>query len=163
PQRTPFANLVLEWGPGISFTVAWLRWILLGKRRRLLAAPRFGRREIAVLALSIVLPLAAAAPLAVPLALGKLVGPGMPADVAVAILVIAVALWAIVLTLRTALVFPLVALDAGPAALARSWRATRGHALAILGLFILAVAPPAAVQALVPLAIDDAPGAMAWV
>jgi hypothetical protein len=162
PARTPFTNLVLEWGPGISFTVAWLRWILLGEHRPVLSAPRFGSREIAVLALSVLLPLAAAAPIAVPLALGATLGRAFAVDVAVTILVGTVALWALVLTLRMMLVVPLVTLDAGAAAVPRSWRATRGHALAILALYILTVAPPAVVQALVPLAIDDAPGAMAW-
>src|SRR6185312_15382369 len=67
PQRTPFATLVLEWGPGISFTIAWLRWILHGERRPVLAAPRYGRRELVTLALSLVLPLVAVAPIAAPL------------------------------------------------------------------------------------------------
>jgi hypothetical protein len=76
--------------------------------------------------------------------------------------VIAVALWMIVLTLRMMLVFPYVALDAGVAAPLRSWRATRGHVLALLGLLVLTTGAPAAVQALVPLALDDAPGVAAW-
>jgi hypothetical protein len=166
PQPVPLASLVLEWGPGLSFAIAWLRWILLGERRPALAAPRFGRRELAAFVLSIVLPLATVAPLAVPLAVGVVLRSGQDAglvvNAVVTVLVAAAALWALVLTLRMMLVFPLVALDAGLAAPLRAWRATRGRMLALLGLLIATAGPPTAVEALAPLVLDDAPGVSAW-
>jgi hypothetical protein len=160
--RTPVTVLVLEWGPGISFTIAWLRWILVGERRPALAAPRYGAREFAALVLSVLLQLAAVAPIAVPLALGRFAGAGPLAGTAVTVLVAAAAIWAVVLTLRTMLLFPLVALDAGIAALPRSWRATRGHAPAILGLVIVVEVPLLVLQAVVPLVLDDMPGPAGW-
>ncbi len=162
PMHTPLTNLVIEWGPGISFTVAWVRWVVLREHRPALAAPRYGRREIVMLAFTVVLPFAVVAPIAVPLALGRLAGAGPVMNVAVTILVAAAVLWAVTLMLRTMLVLPLVALGAGAAAALRSWRATRGHALAMLGLLALTEAPPAIVQAVVPLAIDGASGPLAW-
>jgi hypothetical protein len=162
PDPVPLTGLVLEWGPGLSFSIAWLRWILGGERRPLLAAPRFGRRELAGLVFSVVLPLAAVAPFVVPLALGVAIGAGPAANVIVTALVVLAALWTALFALRVMLVFPLVALDAAFAALPRSWDATRGHALALLALFLLTVGPPTAVQALAALPFDDAPGVQAW-
>jgi hypothetical protein len=162
PQPVPLTSLVLEWGPGVSFAVAWSRWILLGERQPVLAAPRFGRREGAALAFSIVLPLVAVAPFVLPLALGVAIGAGLVAYVVVTALVVLAALWTAVFALRTLLVVPLVALDGAVAAPLRSWRATRGHTLALLWLFVLTAVPPTAVQYLAGLAFDDAPGVQAW-
>jgi hypothetical protein len=166
PQPVPLTSLVLEWGPGLSFAIAWLRWVLLGEQRPLLAAPRFGRRELVALVLSIVLPLATVAPLAVPLAVGVVLRSGQDAGLVVnaivTVLVAAAGLWALVLTLRMMLVFPLVALDAGLAAPLRAWRATRGQMLALLGLLIATAGPPTAVEALAPLVLDEGPGVSAW-
>jgi hypothetical protein len=162
PQPVPLTSMVLEWGPGLSFSIAWLRWILLGERRSLLAAPRFGRRESAALVFSVVLPLVAVAPFVLPLALGIAIGAGPVAYVAVTALVALAALWTAVFALRTLLVVPLVALDVAVAAPLRSWRATRGHTLALLWLFVLTVVPPTAVQYVAGLVFDDAPGVQAW-
>lgn len=163
PQRTPLTGLIIEWGPGISFTVAWVRWVLLGERRPTWAAPRFGRREIAMLAFAILLPMATIAPLALPLAVGVAAGIGPLIDAAVTVLVVAVIVWMVVLTLRTVLVFPLAALDAGAGALARSWHVSRGHAVALAGLFILTQLPAMVVQSLVPSALVESGGAGAWI
>ena len=49
-----------------------------------------------------------------------------------------------------------------PASRRRCVRGARGHVLALLLLLVLTAGLPTAVQALVPLALDDAPGVAAW-
>ena len=158
--RVQLVAILASLAGAIALGVSWSRSVLLGEPTSTFAAVRFGRREWRYLGIGLVTAIAAFGPLVLLSTIFLRSPGGVPSGgFAAAAVSVGAVLWMLYVVPRLSLAFALVAVDAPPGVIGRSWALTRGAWLRILGAIIPAALPFAVIGGLLNRAAERATSA----